>query len=175
MTSQKDYRRRQRAYLALREQMDKDSSKEDANTDEKDIAANFACRDCEEAFPSNNQLHSHLKSFNAHAVEGTPSVIDLTAKPKGRQPECVASCTETCVKACPSIDSDAPQPFTAVIDSGFGRSAVNRKLLDSVPHTTKAIKQLVIRGIWREKEGIRASEVHFLSSKQSRSLLETRD
>ncbi|ERF71280.1 hypothetical protein EPUS_05332 [Endocarpon pusillum Z07020] len=140
--------------MAWREQLDKDSSEEDTSTSEDEVVANFgvACRECQEAFPSNNQLHGHLKAFNAHAVEEIPTVIDLTAKPKGKQLEGIANCTETCVKAYLSANSDTTQVITAVVDSGFGRSAVNRKLLDSVPHTIKPIKHLVIRGIRGRKK-----------------------
>ncbi|KAF7502141.1 hypothetical protein GJ744_006983 [Endocarpon pusillum] len=105
----------------------------------------IACRGYKEAFPSNNQLHNHLNAFNAHAAEGARIVLDLSASPKEEQLEGIANSTETRVKAYQNIDSS--EAFSAVIDSGFGRSAVNRQFLYTLPHTTKAIKELMIRGI----------------------------
>lgn len=145
-----DYRRQQRGYMArhvvVDESSDSDSHSEDGA---EDILASFdvACRDCKASFPSGNKLHDHLNAFNAHAVEGTPSIIDLTAQPKGEYPEGISNCTETRVRAFRTVDPEPSEPFVAVLDSGFGRSAVNRKLLASLPHTIKVIKSLVIRGI----------------------------
>ncbi len=120
----------------------------EASTDEEEAIANFgvACRECQEAFPSGNQLHDHLKTFNAHAVEEVASVLDLTAKQKIEQSEDISNSTETLVKAYRNVE-DPTESFTAVIDSGFGHSAVNRKFLNDVPHTFKSIIPLIIRGI----------------------------
>jgi hypothetical protein len=148
------YKRKQRAYLAIQEHQetlnepdDEDSDDDPATNDE--IVANFgvACRECKEPFTSGNKLHDHLKSFNAHAVDSDPIVIDLTAQPKGDYPEGISNCTETRMKAYLAADATSLPHFTAVVDSGFGRSAVNRRLLTSIPHTVKTIRRLVIRGI----------------------------
>lgn len=142
------YKRLERAYLAFQTARGEESD-EDNSQGHDEIIANFgvACRECKEPFSSGNQLHSHLKSFNAHAVSGNPIIIDLTAQPKGECVEGIANSTETRVKAYLTADSSSTSLFTAVVDSGFGRSAVNRKLLLNVPHTLKPIHRLIIRGI----------------------------
>lgn len=69
--------------------------------EEESISANYgvACRQCEKTFPSGNQLYSHLKSFNVHAVESPLTILDLTAQPKGDHPEGISNCTETRIRA----------------------------------------------------------------------------
>ena len=128
--------------------MDQDSNTDHQSSDkEEDLPANFgvAYRSCNKSFPSGNRLYSHLKSFNAHVMDAVPKVIDLTAYPKGDYPEGITDCTETCVKAFRAADT--VDLFVAVVDSGFGRSAVSRKFLAIVSHTVKAVRQLIIRGI----------------------------
>ena len=44
-------------------------------------------------------LYSYLKSFNAHAIDDTPSVLDLTTQPKGDYPAGVSDSIETRVQA----------------------------------------------------------------------------
>jgi hypothetical protein len=151
------YQRKQRAYLAIQQHsktLDESDSDEGEPTQDKEVLANFgiACRGCEQSFLSGNKLHSHLKSFNGHIADNATTitsnaaaVIDLTDQPKGEYLEGIANCTETRAKAY--IAADSTSYFTAIIDSGFGRSAVNRQLLDDVPHTIRPIQRLVIRGI----------------------------
>ncbi len=171
----KNYRRMQRGYLALQNALDESSDDESSSMKEEEVVANFgvACRECKESFPSGNQLHSHLRAFNAHTAEATPlmqpsTIIDLTAQSRGEYPEGIFNCTETRVNAYRAIDSE---PFTAVIDSGFGRSAVNRKLLTQLPHTSKTIKPLTIRGIGgRQRVSELATFVFYLQSTQGKLL-----
>ena len=118
------YKRKQSAYLALRDAYT--SSDSESSAGEEELTAHFAVayRECKEPFPSGNQLHSHLKSFTAHAINSKPSVLNLTAQLKGSYSEGISNCTETRVKAYKAINAKQPD-FTAVINTGFSRSAVN--------------------------------------------------
>jgi hypothetical protein len=169
----KSYRRHQRGYLAWRaaieEENDSDYQSGDENEEEVSANLSLACRGSNEAFPSGNKLHSYLKLFNAHAVDTTPKVIDLTAHLKGDHPEGIIDYTETGVTAFRS--TDIVDTFCAIIDSGFGCSAVNRKLLATVPHSIKSVKQLIICGIeGRQSVNELAIFVFYLRGVQGRFL-----
>ncbi|KAF7507210.1 hypothetical protein GJ744_010768 [Endocarpon pusillum] len=104
---------------------------------------------------------------NSHTIEDARTVLDLSASPKGEQLEGIANSTETRVKAHQSIDSEPPQTFSAVVDSGFGRSADNRMFLRTLPYTVKAVERLVIRGIsGRQTVSELATFVFYMRSNQ---------
>ncbi len=148
--SNKNYYHIQREYLALQNALDKSSGDKLSSIKKKEIITNFniAYRKCKELFPSDNQLRSYLRAFNTHTAEATSvqssTIIDLTAQLKGEYSEGIFNYTETRVNAYRAINS---KPFTAVINSGFNRSAVNRKLLTQLSYTFKIIKLLIIQGI----------------------------
>ena len=126
-----------------------DDGKSDNGREEDEILTNFgvACRECNKSFPSGNQFHSHLKSFNVHVIEGAQTVLDLSTNPKDEPLESIVSNTETRVATYRNIDAGSPDTFTTVIDSGFGHSAVNRELLTTLSYDVKPDRQLIIRGI----------------------------
>ncbi|ERF74442.1 hypothetical protein EPUS_09487 [Endocarpon pusillum Z07020] len=141
--------RQRRGYAGKQASDMSDDGKSDNSRGEGEILANFGvtCHECNKFFPSGNQLHGHLKSFNAHAIESAQTVLDLSTNLKGEPLEGISNSTETRVTAYPNTDAGSSNTFIAVIDSGFGHSAVNRELLAMLPHTVKPVKQLIIRGI----------------------------